>query len=486
MLQEISYNTAVSYGEALAANGQAIVPREGTILEELVRLSVPPTCVSVTDTAKYGTVLTQVTQGTLDKPSEHSRELDAYVSQLSTLVKQHIGHAKDVVKPLVLELADKYVSYLENNKDKDASEEYAISTLFVPAVLKDSSFLDTLSYYKDRPAVEPSARFDFPVKTDEEVHAMILVGHDRTDKLITEWSTRLPETYLRSLWTLFFTNSVIEEGSGKILPTSYFDLNQLNGFDKANFALAYHLFSRFITNNVQESDFPLNTYKKLALDYQEYSGALLIDAMKRMDIMIRNKILIVSADSQYSKTSKVNGEIYSEWLEKGGSPEIILGHLISGNQPNSMDLIDKNAKEYIRQWNSFTTFYRTRQINQAHEHKKTFLLGAFNMMFSDLSEIEKEYVIKYPDHISKAIEAFRVYLDGLKTEQLLDINQISLYAIAKCRFHYTSSYQILSDIQKASEMNKDMDVREAALLAVINYVADFLAGQMAITADYKV
>ena len=53
--------------------------------------------------------------------------------------------------------------------------------------------------------------------------------------------------------------------------------------------------------------------------------------------------------------------------------------------------------------------------------------------------------------------------------------------VCRARFYYTSSDKILAAIEEYTNSNPDIDPQEAALMATIEYVADFVAEQLTIT-----
>lgn len=476
MLQSSSYNAALPFAQQLAEKGKVVTAKQGTVLGELVRLSAPAAEFTTKENAAtmYGDYICAVSEGALDKPSAHDLEMDAYINQISKLVLQHINYAKNTVKPLVMAFSEAMQNYLQNNKTKEASQEYNIEILRLPAVLKDESFLDTLSSYKDKSILTPDVAFKFTGKTESDLAAMILTGHDRTDKLIVEWMSHRPDGFLEQVWTSFFTS--LE--SSNVSTYSYEDLLRLNAFDKADYALAINLLARKVLNDVQESDMNLTFYKKIANQYLEYSGALIVDAIKKIDLMIRTKVMIVSA---IGNVSKVNAEVYGPWLEAGGCPEIILGHLISDNQPSSLTLIDQKADEYKKGWYSYESFYKSREANRSFDYLKGFIQNKFVELLKQMEAIETDYIQKNPAYIEESIKKLDLYLSTITSKDILDVNTVSLKVMASCRFFFTSSYQILSDIEEATKANPNVDVREAALLAVINYVADYVANQLVLT-----
>lgn len=479
MIQSTSYNTAIPFAEQLAEKGVKVVALPSTPLSELVRLSAPslfPTqMVENGDLISIGTAMQGATEGTLEAPTQHSLEIDALVKQLSTLVTGHVSYARNVVRPHVTGLAEAIQNYLDNNRPKEAGEEFSIETLRVPAVLKDESFLDTLSYYKDKSVLTPDLSFSLGAKTTEELTQMVMIGSDRVDRLIVEWLSHTPANFLLTIWDSFFTKS------SSVGYLTYPALQQMNAYERSSYLLAYLLLARKVTDDVQTETVPLAAYRRIALQYTDYAGAALVEALRRIELSLKGKQLVVSVD-QARKIAKVNGELYGPWLDAGGSPEVILGMVVAGNAPTAQDLIDSRAQEYLRSWNSYVTFYRTKEANMALRYKKDFIIRAFGESLKSVDPIEQEYMAKNPEHLANVVRRAAECVESLKESELADVYNVALCLVGGVRFHYTSAHQILSDIHEAGKINPNVDVREAALLAVINYVADYLAAQMTTTA----
>lgn len=484
MIQSQSYAAATPFAAELASRGLKVIAVPGTVLSELVRLSVPPLVdpklTTDADLNTIGSAMQSITEGTLENPTEYSRTLGAYVNDIAKVVSQHVNYAKNVVRPTVTQFAENLQQYLANAAPKDPSEQFCIKNLRLPAVLKDESFLDTLSYYKDKSVLTPDLSFSFEPKTNEELAQMILVGSDRIDQQITEWASHLDPNYLVNTWNAFFTKQSIPLGQG--LPMNYGDVGALNAFERADQMLAILLLARRVTNEVQSEAIPLNVYKNTAIQYTDYAGAGLVEALRRIELAISSKQLIVSVDSR-AKCAKVNGELYGAWLDEGGSPETIMGLIVSGNQPSSMELINKNVEQYKSEWNSYCLFYRTSENNKAFDYAKSFIMMQFSDMLKEQDPVESEYFLKNPEAAANILRMAQAEVDNLKTPDLKDPYAVALCLVAKCRFYYTAAFQILTDIHEAGKVNPNVDVREAALLAVINYVADFMASQMVTTAN---
>jgi hypothetical protein len=477
MIQSQSFNAAVPFAEQLASKGRVAMAVPGTPLSELVRLSAPVFNAQLSssgDLAAVGTMMQSMTEGTLEAPTQHSLELNAYVKDLSKLVSTHVAYAKNIIRPRVTELADAIIAYQSNNRPKLAGDSFTLQTLRMPAVLKDESFLDSLSYYKDKSVLTTDLHFALEPKSKEELTELVLTGSDRVDRQIVEWLSHQHGDFLLSTWNTFFTTTQVSLSTGV---ANFEDVGRLNAFERADQALAIYLLARKITDQVQSTTIPLNAYKNIALQYTDYAGAQLVDALKRIALMIKTKSLIVAVDSA-KRSAKLNGEVYGEWLDAGNTPEIILGLIVSGNQPSSVDLINQNAEEHKRQWNSYVTFYNTSESNKSLQYLKDYIVQCFADSLKSREAIEDNYVLKNPSHLHDVVQHVQAEVNSMKTADFKDPYTLALCLVAKHRFYYTSAYQILSDIHQAGLVNPNVDVREAALLAVINYVADYLAMQM--------
>lgn len=498
MIQESSFTGTLPVASALAVTGNTAIAKPGTILAELVSLAAP---IETTDSNGKAVITTKeqealasgqsdlehvgwrvqlATEGTLSDPTDHSRAMDAYIHDVAKAVSAHVAFAKNVVRPLVTELAESYQAYRASFKPREALDTATIRVLRLPAVLSDESFLDTFSSFKGKPILRPDSGFTLGPKSIDELQKMVLVGHERTDKLITEWLSSLHEGFLFNVWTAFFCKSGTASETGEApVAINYEEVARLNPFDKADIALAITLISRKLEDNVESTEMSLERYRTMASQHVEYGRTLLLSALETVAMLLRTGTMIVDKSIK-TMTISVNAEVYKPWLETGGTPEILFGLLVEDSSAMSLALINENKDKYAKRWEQYSTFYRNRELGNSFTYAKNFLDQQFSMSMQTLTESEQQVLVKQPALIEQSITNAREFLDGVRPQDIEDSYDVALILVAKIRFGYTSSYQILSDIVEASKQNPNVDVREAALLAVINYVSDYLADQIAL------
>lgn len=476
MIRSTLFTSALPIADALAQSGCALSIKPNMVLTELVQLSSLPYDVpleSDEQIAQYPLLLESATVGSPTELSEHSKAQDAIITDLSKAVQAHISFAKSVVKPHVMNYGDQLKHYLENFAPKSALAEFNIDILDIPVVLKDESFIDSLSAYKGKESLTPDLKFRLGEKTQDELLQLVCVGHERTDQQILEWLSTLSPDFLGNVWASLFTTLEAKE------LISFHGLTVLNVFDKINYDLAVYLLSRKLYDQVEDTtdNTSLSAYKNTATQYRDYAGAALVEDLRKILMLTTTRMLILEANPM-KKTVRVNGAVYRPWLESGGSPEVILGVLISGRTGFSQGVIDERKEDYLKEWSSYTTFQTIRENENGFKYFKEYLVNAFNASLQDLSADESEFISKNPGYYSIVQQRLAAEIDQMRPDDMAVCYDVALKIVAKCRFYYTSAYNILSDINEAGKINPDVDVREAALLAVINYISDYLADQI--------
>jgi hypothetical protein len=482
MLNNDSYLAALSVAGELAEQGKVLAAKPNTPVHELVRFCSPGIDYKIENedsVTGFGYFLENTTSNTIDEnksilSSNHSLELDGYVNDLSKLVTQHISLAKNVVKPLVVEYAEDLKNYLETHKAPSPSSKFEIIALKAPELLSDDSFLDSVNNYKQKSVLTPDNGKTLALenKSKEELISLCSTGRDRTDELVKLWLSRQSEEFLSDVWVSFFT---------KLTPVgkfySYENINSLNAYEAADIALAIYLLSKKIYDDVQTSVDSLQVYQTKVAQLRDYAGALLVFNINKIGLFEKAKTLVIEF-SPVTYKAKVNGALYSEWIKTGGSAEVILGMLVSNSNVSSLTLIDQKSKDYVNSWNSYVMFHEANESNKMFDYFKDYLMISLDRSLNDLQDVEKDLFAKNNSFISTIKKLADKEIEQLRTSDIEDVYDVALKIIAKARFYYTSSYSILSDINEAGKKNPNVDVREAALLAAINYMGDYLAYQI--------
>jgi hypothetical protein len=226
-----------------------------------------------------------------------------------------------------------------------------------------------------------------------------------------------------------------------------------------------------------EADMTLSAYRDVMEDFISYSSACICEYIRRFDLATKNNVILLSRSN---KAALVNGEIFREWLNEGGCVETILGTILSDTPITTKNLINESRDKLLDKWNSYCHLAKMSAISEEHVRFRLFITNEFLRSLDSLTDDEVEYSKKNVSYLETASKLAAELIDDGKHIYSLEPYCLALKLMAKCRFFYTSAYCILKDIHEAGEVNPDIDVREAALMAVINYLGDYLFEQMSI------
>jgi hypothetical protein len=155
--------------------------------------------------------------------------------------------------------------------------------------------------------------------------------------------------------------------------------------------------------------------------------------------------------------------------------------LLSGKRLFNKIAIDEEVNELKQRWHTYVLFHNAAENNRSFDMFKDILRVQFEAGLGGIMEGEKSFIDKTPHYFDIIRSKFENELKALKADSMQCLDTAALKLICRSRFYYTQAEAILMDIQQAAAVNPEIDVREAALLATINYVTDYVADQLTLT-----
>ena len=413
-----------------------------------------------------------------DEQSYHSLKIAALAKDIGPYITAHIAHARNVVSPLVVELAQKLEKFKEAAKPLDPASNFEIVKGAVPALLLDESFLsDGLSSY-DGIEVRVPEYVDIPAEqTDEFIANLVNLGSDRLNELVAEWLKTKEKDFVKNCFYANFTSSSLLGVNVSSEDYSLWNTNR-SVYRNLDVGLACYLIAKRLFAEPQPvQGMTLAAYKEKMRSYIDFAGSLALKSAKNA-LRRQEAGTLVSEAILSKKRIVINNTLYQEWLKNGGCPEVLLGMLVSGQVQYNVAAIDENKEQLIRHWQNYLMLAQADVRGEMMKRFKSYLESEVIMGLSELTESEKDYgqnCVNLKDLIVKKVQE---EIERMSHRLMDDVYHTALHVIAKGRFFYTSAYQILNEMTQVAKQNPDIDVREAALLSVINYVAEYFVAQI--------
>jgi hypothetical protein len=487
MLPQENVSASSTLAKLYATKGLSIVPKENTLLAQLVRSATPWGINSdrfdnqgeVYDFDSFVTGLGRETQFMTDshiddKKSQFDCELDAAVADLKAAITSHISLAKNVVAPVVADYAEKVQAALDAASVKPASEMLNVKLAQLPEPFSDASFANLFSDYDAVRPFIPERVLDLGQRSAEEIRAFLETGDDGVDKLIFNWILTKEPDFLVTIWNSFFTKGWADIRAEEVIA--------MNDFSALEVGTVCYLLGQKLFDKIPEDvkGVNLDTYKKLVAQVRDFGGQVVALKLNRIAEVTKGDLMVVDLIPS-EKTIVVNAAVYNKWLDNGGEIEVLFGLLVSDERLFSVASINEVKERLLKAWRSWSLFQESSQINNRFNTFRSILESEFEASLINLTDLEKDVALKTPNLLDNIRKYFKEDLEDIRLTDIQDIYTVATRLIGKSRFFYTSGYDILSKMQTAQKFNPSITAREAGLLATIEYTVDYIADQMQLT-----
>lgn len=437
------------------------------------------------------TMLVDVLEGPQAKTEEelfknkttHSLHMDGFVESLSKFVSAHLDFARNKVLPVVKYINQELQSFSTTAlQSKNAASSVSLLKYSLPAILKDDSFLSQIEYMQDKNAVLADAPLTYKKKTKAEILELLKTNQSFYDEAILPWAQNLSEfhiadpEFIENVWCNFFTTEISSVNyTGNVVEAS---LAQRT--DAA--LLVYLLSQRLISQNIVDAEnLTVARIKELLDQTKQWAAATLINSVRRFALYERSQLLVLDINGA-KKSMTVYEPVLNSFLEKGGSLETILGLLVSGRQVFQSDAIFDQKADFEKTWENYVSYYTAKSATDYLSSLREFLLFLVTKESANPNNADIQEYIKenngYAENVQKRLSA---YVSSLDQKTASDLEEIALQCGAAILFYFTDAYSILKNIEEVSASNPQTDVREAALIAAINYIADYLSDQITVS-----
>ena len=469
----------------LSANkGIVINPVNGTPLAELVKVTNDLVAAGNACSAIGGETLEGFAEdlgrcvtATTEVSTGHDTLLDSYIDEISKAVSNHVSFAKNVVKPAIVEMVEDVQKGL--GEVVSPSSNFKIEIIDLPKPMQNAGFETSISKFAEKPYILPEGELRLGEISPQGVLELMKTGSKEYDDRISEWFVAKGDLFFMNIWNNLFRD--FKEGKPSVVCSFNDYLTSKPGYEVADAALAIHLLSRKLYDEVPENTgLSLSNFRDLVAQYREASGIKLNLEYLRYANILKNKILVAFIKPD-GKEILVNGAVYRDWLNNGGTNEVLLGMLVGNKSVYNQALIDEAKEGFLKDWNSYTVFNSSSEKNKTFNRFKDVLALSFAKILADMSDLEKEATVNAPNYSEKVSTNFKDELSKLKTSDVDDIYTTCLRLICRARFYYTDAEKILVGINEAVKANPNIDIREAALLSTIEYVIDYISDQLTVS-----
>jgi len=401
-------------------------------------------------------------------PDFDAKVMDYYIAEDTKKIIQHLSIARNVVKPAVLDLAERIQAGMQAITAQTLLNANIVQ-FEVPESFFDVRFVGPLAKYQAQDGSVFNGNGGLPMMSWEELIKFLQVGIEEIDSENLGFITKAGTENILCLFQDVFSNQYTQvAGRNAKYLTEYFDDAKFGAqYTMAAYLLAENLYD----NPVEGTNKTLVEFNQAMVQIRELAGARLLKQIKVHEQNVTDRVLVKSFGEGFVE---VYANVYRTFLENGGSPEVLLGLIYSPKKNYTVDLLLPRAEELRQLWYAqCTNLKMTENTKRAAAMYRVALEALTQQMLAEQGEDPAFY-----SNMHAIIEQARKVLAEMKPDELNDLMEVAIRIECRARFPKSAAESFICDINEALSINPELAIEEAESIAVMRYITKYLAAQI--------
>ena len=221
------------------------------------------------------------------------------------------------------------------------------------------------------------------------------------------------------------------------------------------------------------------SYRVSVINIRKWLGTKIMGAKTRVHAAVDNNVLVHLTNNN-ENFILVDKKVYGDFLDNGGSVELLLGRLVHDDGMRTLEEISRNITKYVGAWKTFTAM-STRSRNEGLlEHDRKIILEA----------LDANIVRKFPPYKDKGTQGKLVaeaavlkIVKDLKVGWRENMQGFCLEAICNTFYPNSYAYTYLSNAEKVAHANPEMAAEDVDFIVTVEYLTLYLSSQLQIKAN---
>lgn len=452
-----------------ASKGYALGAGSGTPLDQLnnALLSGWIRCVSDDEKAAIERINDSYAELKPESCTRHTELMDAFIKDIAAATQNHIAYARTVVSPAVTAFMEAIVAKM--GEKEDVASRYKVSTRTLPLPMQNFAFRDSLQDYDGGVYAAPESYLHLQPLQTAEIIELLQTGSKEVDKALELWLVSIGESQLQHVWTSLFTG----EGADR----DFISMLEDEKYGVDNAIIVYLLARRLFDNIPENAGMGLVQYQTICSQYRDAAVQRMLQAYEHDDNLQQGQIFMIRTSADKREVILFE-PVYRQFLQDGGSVEVVLGALAQGTMLYTLEQAKEKQLECLQAWDSYVSYTNVAAANKRFNEFREVVTAAYNEAFAQASQEEKEVVLTMPGYDEKIQQLLEQEVSMLRSGDMDNLADLATRIICRVRFYYNDAELILTGINRVMAQNSKMDIREAALIAATEYVGDYVADQI--------
>ncbi len=466
MLTRNAINATAGLAQLLATRGLALEAQPNSFLGELVDTSIFNLSVRCSlegegvDVPQLDTL--EDYAGELQASSTvaengvhvHDQEMEAIVDNAATGLANTIALARDVVNPQVERMVAAATQAMEQNA-VSALNPINIVRRDYPALMDSGLVQDVASRYTEVRAAPVALSVRIPLPADEQLLDYTRTGMSGYDADVAGTLQRIGVEGVRALWLELF-------GGKASFLTDIVQLGEVEKYDLAVLAM-------IIVQNVQ-ANIPAGVNMEAGAlgmylsNLRAQLGQLLCRMPERRAADLRTSRLVVATPQDGRGDVVVNGDVYQDYLAKGGTPEAIYGSLSVNGRVAPVSELIASRESFEGSWTRARARLQQQEVGRRHQAAVQAFRLSMASFIADLPE--EQLVVERPVMHARLEKA----LKQARPEIINDLWGEGRHLLCDTVYPHTQAEAMLQSVDREGA---DADMDEALVSAAVEQLVEW-------------
>lgn len=497
MLKHNALHVADRLTTMMADRGYAVAPTNGGVIDNLVDAARPILSLDfyATPVSDVGTVaqvmpVNVLAQTSLEKDPNgeyrHGRVLEETLFVVANAIRADHDFARNGVNPIIRGIVEA-VEKAEQDRVGEGNLRPDVAPYFYADLWENSSFVSMVGRYGDTPVTKAYVANPIPMPEGSELMELVKTGVASIDTDVEALLESRGEEYVARVYRAVFENDSVQtadlELRGNSFEDGWFFSNSRISIDAVIIA---HLIAKALSKREAPENYTKSKYDEAISSVMGASGQRLYRAIKQREQDAKNQQLVLAYGynlvdsplggrprfvSPYGGVIVVNGDVYNEYLEKGGSPEALMG-AAGLNQPRDLGEILARNEELL-------AAYKRREAIVQEQLSAGRFARVVEMVrtevFRFLNSLDESEMVRSRDEYAKVI---REELATFRTNDIESLWYFVRRLICRVFFPHTNALRCLTKIDDVATRMPDADVKIATFHATIEMLVDWTFEQV--------
>lgn len=396
-------------------------------------------------------------------------EFNEVAGLIAGKVTNEIAIYRNTMQPIYKGIINFVEDKLKERKIVTPYDRYQLEIVRLPELFKVFEERNALN-------VEESTQLSLtpinvPIPSKENIKSVFKTGLSSIDDAAVEVLGTVTDEELLVIFNKYFINISTTNTNISSISTT------IAKYDYKTLAIL--LLGTFAFKNKVPEDVTITAeaFKRELDIYHKLICKTVASAIKAYSIINNNDTLILAI-----KEGKVfvNYLTFEKFTKEGNSIDIIYGMAATSETAQMVSKTDVIAKApgYIAKWK--TVLSLDKFAKTAEDRKANILLYelAIRDVYSKLTDDAKELLGEI--QLTDTLNDFSVYVEKVESDKLCNVERVSAYIVGCLMYPNTNWYKFNKYINKYLNMSDDLDASEAAAMATVNLVYDWLIDQMTV------